>query len=88
MKGGIQRDEYLSSLKERGENKRVNKNYQLIGLEIADMLEDREHKALYIKLAKEQSEEKLRGLAKNIAGRKNVKNKGAYFMRVLYMKEK
>ncbi len=88
MKGGIQRDEYLSSLKERGENKRVTKNHQLIGLEIADMLEDRGHKALYIKLAKEHSEQKLRALAKNVAGRKDIKNRGAYFMHMLYMKEK
>ncbi len=88
MKGRIQSKEYLESLNERSKDKRVSKNYQLIGLEIADLLEDKAHKALYIKLAKEHSEQKLRGLAKNIAERKDIKNKGAYFMHMLFIKEK
>jgi hypothetical protein len=88
MKGKIEKEIYLSSLKERRGKKRITKNHQLIGLEIADLLDDRAHKALYIKLAKGNDEQKLRGLAKNIAGRKDVKNKGAYFMRMFYMKEK
>lgn len=87
MKSGIESKDYLKSLSERSKNKRVSKNYQLIGLEIADLLEDRAHKALYIKLAKQQSEQKLRALAKNVAERKNIKNKGAYFMHVLYAKD-
>ncbi|MEW6617619.1 MAG: hypothetical protein AB1333_04365 [Patescibacteria group bacterium] len=83
----INKNKYLESLDERSKNKRVSKNHQLIGLEIADLLEDRAHKALYIKLAKQQNEQKLRTLAKNVAERKNIKNKGAYFMRVLYAKD-
>ena len=43
---------------------------------------DERHKALYIKLAKENDAERLLALAKDIAERKNVQNKGAYFMRV------
>lgn len=87
MKGKIEKESYMFSLKERGENKRITKNHQLVGLEIADLLDDRPHKALYIKLAKEHNEQKLRGLAKNIAERKDIKKKGAYFMHMLFMKE-
>lgn len=80
--------DYIETLAERSKNKRVSKNYQLIGLEIADILEDRDHKALYIKLAKQHSEQKLRGLAKDVSERKNIKNRGAYFMRVLFGEKK
>lgn len=85
MPRGIQSDEYLKSIKERSENKRIGYKHQLIGLEIADLLDDRPHKALYIKLVKEFGEQKIMGLAKNIAERKNIKNKGAYFMRVFHV---
>lgn len=73
---------YLDTLKERAKTSRVYRKYQLIGLLISQILEDEEHKALYIKLAKEHDEEKLLALAKDIGERKNVQNKGAYFMRV------
>ncbi len=86
MPRGIQSGEYLKSIKERSENKRIGYKHQLIGLEIADILDDRSHKALYIKLVKEFGEQKIMGLAKDVAERKNIKNKGAYFMRMLHMK--
>ena len=63
------------------------RKHQLFGLEIAQILNDEEHKSLYIKLAKERGAEELLGLAKSIADRKSIKNKGAYFMACL-MKEK
>jgi len=75
--------DYLKTIKERGKESKVYKGFQLIGLEIADLLEDREHKALYIKLAKQYDSDKLLGLAKDIATRENVQNKGAYFMTVV-----
>ena len=37
-----------------------------------------------MKLAKSHDSDKLIKLAKDIAERKNVKNKGAYFMKLLY----
>ncbi len=76
-------NKYIELLKERGEEKRVTKSYQMTGLKIAEILGDKEHKALYIKLAKENNENFLLGLAKDIADRDNVNNKGAYFMTML-----
>ena len=74
---------YLKKLKQRGKESHVYRNYQLFGLEIAEMLQDERHKSLYIKLAKENGGEKLRRIAKDVADRKGIKNKGAYFMKVL-----
>jgi hypothetical protein len=74
---------YLKKLKQRGKESHVYRKYQLLGLEIAQILSDEKHKSLYIKLAKERGGEKLRQLAKDVADRKNVKNKGAYFMKML-----
>ena len=78
--------DYLETLKKRKEQSRVYLQYQLTGLEIARILCDEEHKSLYIKLAKNFSNEKLLILAKTIAENHQIKNKGAYFMRVLYKK--
>ncbi len=75
--------EYIKLLKERKKTSRVYRSYQLTGLILAEILEDRQHKSLYIKLAKNYNSEKLVSLAKNIVSRKSVLNKGAYFMRVL-----
>ena len=77
------REEYVAELKRRGKESHVYKKYQLIGLEISRILGDEKHKALYIKLAKEQDADTLMRLAKDIAERANVKNKGAYFMAML-----
>jgi hypothetical protein len=77
------RKEYFDELDKRAKKSRVSRPYQLIGLEIADILGDRKHKALYIKLAKERDPEKLLQLAKSVAERKNVSNKGAYFMKLI-----
>lgn len=73
---------YLAELSRRSAESRVYRKFQLIGLEIADILDDRKHKALYIKLAKEGNIDRLLSIAKDVADRKNIKNKGAYFMRV------
>jgi hypothetical protein len=75
--------DYLNILKERLKKNRVYKKFQFTGLTLTQILNDEKHKSLYIKLAKKYDEQKLINLAKNVAERKNVKNKGAYFMRVL-----
>lgn len=75
--------DYLEIIKERGRQSRVYKKYQFIGLEIARLLNDENHKSLYIKLAKEYGSEKMFVLAKDVSERKKVKNKGAYFMKVI-----
>jgi hypothetical protein len=77
------KDKYLSELKRRGKESHVYKKYQLVGLEISQILQDEKHKALYIKLAKEMNGDQLMGIAKDIAQRGNINNKGAYFMSVL-----
>lgn len=71
---------YLKKLKERAKKSRVYRKYQLIGLEISQILGDEKHKSLYIKLAKEKGAERLLRLAKEISEKKSVKNRGAYFM--------
>lgn len=75
--------EYLAQIAERKKTSRVHSEYQLIGLEIAQILQDQKHKGLYMRLVKKYGKEKLLPLAKSVAENKNVINKGAYFMRVL-----
>ncbi len=74
---------YLSELKKRAKESHVYKKYQLLGLEISQILGDEKHKALYIKLAKENDSERLLALAKRIAENQMIKNRGAYFMCVI-----
>ncbi len=74
---------YLKKLKQRSKESHVYRKYQLIGLEISQILNDERHKTLYIKLAKEQNGDRLLSLAKDVAERKNVKSKGAYFMSLI-----
>ena len=76
---------YFGELKSRSKKSRVHHDYQLTGLEIAEILKDRKHKSLYIKLAKKYNSAKLLALAKSVAEREYVKNKGAYFMRLLVL---
>lgn len=76
--------EYLATILERGKKSKVYRKYQETGLQLSEILSDKKHKALYIKLAKEHDEQRLLQLAKNIAEKKDVQNKGAYFMRVLF----
>lgn len=83
--GGIK--SYLEGLKERGKKSRITKPYQMTGLYLAKLLEDEKHKSLYIRLAKEYNANFLVGLAKEVNEKKNIKNKGAYFMR-LFQKRK
>jgi hypothetical protein len=74
---------YLKKLKQRAKESHVYRKYQLFGLEISQILGDEKHKSLYIKLAKERNADRMLQLAKEVAERKNVKNRGAYFMTLL-----
>ena len=80
--------DYLEELKKRKKESRVYSEHQLVGLLVAEVLEDEEHKSLYIKLDKEHDPYKLLKLAKSVAERKNVENKGAYFMKLFYSDDK
>jgi hypothetical protein len=79
--------DYVEELKNRMAKNRVYKDYQATGLDIAEILDDSAHKALYMKLAKKINNQVLMGLAKDIAQRATVKNKGAYFMKMLKEKK-
>jgi hypothetical protein len=82
----LEKSAYLEKLSIRKRKSRAYRKYQLIGLEMAEVLGDRKHKALYIKLAKERDAELLLALAKQVAERKEVVNKGAYFMKCIARK--
>ncbi len=75
---------YFNDMAKRGKESRAYTEHQFIGLQVADILDDRAHKALYIKLAKKFGKDKMLIAAKGVAEKKDVKNKGAYFMRVIY----
>jgi hypothetical protein len=76
--------DYLRELKKRSQESHVHKEFQLVGLEIADLLSDQAHKALYIKLAKQHPRpHDLLTIAKEVAGKNDVKRKGAYFMAIV-----
>ena len=75
-------DNYLKTLKERKKTSRVYFRHQSLGLLLTQILSDSKHKALYIKLAREHNAELLLAIAKDIASRGSVRNKGAYFMKV------
>jgi hypothetical protein len=77
------RDTYLQNLKKRAKESRAYTKFQLVGLEIANILKDQKHKALYIRLAKTGDADQLLRVAKEVADRGNVRNKGAYFMRLV-----
>jgi hypothetical protein len=82
---GINADgsKYLKGLKERGKESHVYHSHQSVGLEIAAILHDLEHKSLYIKMAKMHNPDRLLSLAKSVAEKRDVKNPGAYFMKLI-----
>ena len=75
--------DYLKTITERKKQTNVFKDFQHIGLVIAQMLGDEKHKTLYIKLAKNISGQVLMPIAKDIVERADVSRKGAYFMKIL-----
>lgn len=75
--------DYFAELTKRSRKSRAYVKHQLVGLEIADILGDREHKSLYIKLAKQLDGAELLRIAKSVAEKKDVSNRGAYFMRII-----
>ena len=74
---------YFKRLEKRSKESHAYKKFQLVGLQIAEILGDRPHKALYIKLAKERDGDELLRLAKSVAEKGEVARKGAYFMAIL-----
>ena len=79
---------YLDRIRERAKESHIHSRHQMIGLMVADALEDSAHKALYIKMARDENGEKMLYMAKSIAENSKVENKGAYFMKVWRMENK
>lgn len=79
----IDAKKYLELLRDRSKKSRVYKSYQMTGLMLAEILNDPSHKSLYMRLAKSYDAQKLIILAKGLADRPSIQNKGAYFMRML-----
>ncbi len=79
---GINKD-YVKTLKERVKKSRVYVPFQSTGLLLAELLHDQEHKSLYMRLAKLYDNPQLIRIAKDLAERKNIDNRGAYFMKML-----
>lgn len=75
--------QYLKGLQERGKESHIYHSHQSVGLEIAAILRDLEHKSLYIKMAKAHNPDRLLSLAKSVAEKRDVKNPGAYFMKLV-----
>lgn len=80
----LDRDRFLAELAARRTRSRAHTRHQLIGLLIAEVLADRAHKTLYIKMAKEGDADMLLALAKDVAERRDVERPGAYFMAAAY----
>ncbi len=80
---GEANEDYRKLLKERSGKSRAYHAHQLIGLEIAVLLRDLEHKSLYIKFAKTGDPDRLMRIAKSIAENPKIANRGAYFMRLI-----
>ncbi len=76
-------NEYVKTLKERVKKSRVYVPFQSTGLFLAELLHDQEHKSLYMRIAKMYDNQQLIRIAKDLAERKNIDNRGAYFMKML-----
>lgn len=85
---GKQFEGYKEKLKKRKVDGRIYTKHQSLGLLIAELLDDFSHKSLYIKLAKEKESMDLLQIAKDISQMKNLRNRGSYFMSVVYKKIK
>ncbi len=78
--------DYIKTLTERTRVSKVYTPYQLTGLRLASLLEDNEHKSLYMRLAKKYDNQKLIETAQKVAENKKIKNRGAYFMKIWFKK--
>ena len=80
----IDREAYFKELAERTKTSHIYRKYQATGVALAELLQDKKHTALYIKLAKQANNEELIRIAKTITEKKDISNYGAYFMKVVH----
>lgn len=74
---------YFKTLTKRAKESRVYKPFQSTGLALAEMLDDQKNKAIYMRLSKIYDNQELIRKARDVAERKSIENKGAYFMKML-----
>jgi hypothetical protein len=75
--------DYIQTLAKRAKESKVYKPFQSTGLMLAEILDDPKNKAIYMRLSKIYDNQELIGKARDVAERQSVKNKGAYFMKML-----
>lgn len=75
--------DYIKTLAKRAKESRVYKPFQSTGLELAEILDDQKNKAIYMRLSKIYDNQELIRKARDVAERKSIENKGAYFMKML-----
>lgn len=75
--------EYIKTLNKRAGQSKVYKEFQSTGLMLAEILDDPENKAIYIRLCKIYDNQELIIKARDVAERRGVKNMGAYFMKII-----
>lgn len=74
---------YLKTLAKRAKESKIYKEFQSTGLMLAEILDDRENKAIYMRLSKIYDNQELIMKARDIAERRGIKNMGAYFMKMI-----
>ena len=81
-------NDFLEKIKARSTSSRVKYQFQLIGLQLATILNDQKNKSLYIKIAKQRQDYGyLLNLANSIKENDRIDNKGAMFMNELYKRK-
>lgn len=75
--------DYIEKLEKRAQSNRIVKEFQDTALHIAELLNDKKHTALYMRLAKHYPKQLLVRIAASVAERGHIDRKGAYFMKIL-----
>ena len=75
--------DYLKTLAKRAKGSKVYKQFQSTGLMLAEILDDQENKAIYMRLCKIYDNQELIIKARDVAERRGITNMGAYFMKMI-----
>jgi len=75
--------DYIKTLNKRAEQSRIYKKFQSTGLMLAEILDDPENKAIYMRLCKIYDNQELIIKARDVAERRGITNMGAYFMKMI-----
>ena len=75
--------EYIKTLSKRARASKVYKEFQSTGLMLAEILDDQENKAIYMRLCKIYDNQELIIKARDVAERRSITNMGAYFMKMI-----